>query len=350
MAKNCRKLRKTDLLTILGIIIVSVLLVCFAKGQSNYKLEIISAYGDNEAFHPKVIAFKEKWNGYKYWMSYTPYPKGNSKKENPHIAVSNDLINWKTPEGLTNPLDETDGIPRKRYNSDAHIVYNDDTDILSIYWRFVDYNKVIIYRRDTKDGINWTDKKEVIVCENRHEKDYVSPAIIYENNVYKMWYVDVNNQLTFATSFDGDNWVDEERIYLEYPTGLKTWHLDVIKTNKGYEMLVVAYDKWKNYNDMDLYYTKSSDGIVWDKVRTILKPETKTSNWDNKGMYRSSFIYEDGKYFVYYGATSKSYKRGIGFAYGSDIFNLKTGHINFKKQKDTDKIINEIQSKKEQKL
>lgn len=348
MGKKRGNLKKSDLLTILGIIIVSILLVYLSKEQSNYKLEIISAYGDNEAFHPKVIAFKEKWNGYKYWMSYTPYPKGNSRKENPHIAVSNDLINWKTPKGLINPLDETDGIPRKRYNSDAHIVYNDDTNTLSIYWRLVDFDKVIIYRRDTTDGINWTPKKEVIVIENRHQKDYISPAIIYEDHMYKMWYVDVKNRLTYASSADGDNWIDSERIFLEYPTGLKTWHLDVIKTEKGYEMLVVAYDKWKNYNDMNLYYTKSNDGIVWDKVKVVLKPETKTRNWDNKGIYRSSFIYEDGKYYLYYGATSKTYRRGIGFAYGKDIFNLKTGHINFKKKKETKDFIDEIKPKKQQ--
>ena len=29
--------------------------------NASYKLKLISAYGDNEAYHPKVLNFKEKW-------------------------------------------------------------------------------------------------------------------------------------------------------------------------------------------------------------------------------------------------------------------------------------------------
>ena len=45
--------------------------------NSKYQLNIISEYGDNEAYHPKVLSFENDWNGYKYWMSYTPYPQGD---------------------------------------------------------------------------------------------------------------------------------------------------------------------------------------------------------------------------------------------------------------------------------
>lgn len=85
----------------LKFIIISIILIPLAlylltsldNKSTRYRLNIISSYGDKEAYHPKVIAFKEKWNGYKYWMSFTPYPKGKSAKENPHIVASNDLIN-----------------------------------------------------------------------------------------------------------------------------------------------------------------------------------------------------------------------------------------------------------------
>ena len=36
------------------------------------RLEIISAYGDNNGYHPKVLNFEKPWNGYKYYMAYTP--------------------------------------------------------------------------------------------------------------------------------------------------------------------------------------------------------------------------------------------------------------------------------------
>lgn len=48
------------------------------------KLDIISSYGDDQAFHPKVLNFEKPWNGYRYWMAYTPYPGADQRKENPH--------------------------------------------------------------------------------------------------------------------------------------------------------------------------------------------------------------------------------------------------------------------------
>ena len=63
------------------------------------KLDIISSYGDDQAFHPKVLNFEKPWNGYRYWMAYTPYPGADQRKENPHVCVSNDRIHWKPFEG-----------------------------------------------------------------------------------------------------------------------------------------------------------------------------------------------------------------------------------------------------------
>ena len=176
---------------VVGILIIVLILVwCFVPPNNyncKYKLNIVSPYGDIEAYHPKVINFKDEWNGYKYWMSYTPYPNGDDSKENPCIVASNDLITWKEPAGLVNPIDERidDGEPLQ-YNSDAHLVYNYDLDRLECYWRFVNdvQNEVIIYRRCTKDGVHFSDKEIIIREEDRKNKDYVSPAIEYENGIY----------------------------------------------------------------------------------------------------------------------------------------------------------------------
>lgn len=287
-----------------------------------YKLNIVSFYGDNEAYHPKVLSFPEKWNGYKYWMSYTPYPKGDDSKENPHIAVSNDLINWETKTLLDEPKNHRSGV---RYNSDSHLVYNDVLDQLECYWRYVDdkNNRSIIYRRTTKDGINWKNKEVALLNSPRSKKDCVSPAIIFENNIYKMWYVDKQNTLKYATSTNGINWGNIKKIDISYERNLQTWHLDVIKTSNGYEMLVVAFDKWDNRNDMNLYYTKSIDGFNWQPAKEIIKPTVDTNNWDNKGIYRSSFIYENDNYYVFYSGTNKNYNHGIGVVYGKHIDNLE---------------------------
>ena len=327
-------------------VLIIIFALCFIPSprttyNSKNKLEIVSAYGDNQAYHPKVLAFPNGWNGYKYWMSYTPYPNGEDKKENPHIAVSNDMINWITPNGLKNPLDDGgETVKLKRYNSDSHIVYNPDTNIMYCYWRYVDDidNKSIIYRLESRDGIHWNNKMVTAHSNDRKKKDYVSPAILYENSLYKMWYVDKKGIVRYATSQDGISWIDKNVIDIKYEKKLQTWHLDIISTQKGYEMIVVAFDNWKNHNDMSLYYTSSLDGMQWNEAKEIIKPTTPTKYWDNKGLYRSSFIYENGNYYVFYGGTSKKYTHGIGFMYGKDILHLKRVNTNFKNKKEIEKL------------
>lgn len=344
------KVRRSKKKYIISTILILIFVACFIpnspKYNSMYKLNIVSPYGDDEAYHPKVLNFKEKWNGYKYWMSYTPYPKGDDAKENPCIVASNDLINWKEPKGFTNPLDiPEDTQPQTKYNSDSHIVYNDVLNRLECYWRYVDdiENEAILYRRCTTDGIHWSEKEiSAIVKGRKYNKDYVSPAILFEDGIYKMWYVSKNNNITYETSKDGLHWENSKIIKMEYEEKVKTWHLDVIHTEKGYEMIVVAYENWYKRNDMNLYYTNSQDGINWTTAKVILEPTIDTENWDNKGIYRSSFIYENGKYYVYYGGTSQDMHHGIGFMYGKDIFKLKSTKVDYKDKEQTKKLEQKI--------
>lgn len=294
------------------------------KHNASFKLNLPSAYDDNQPTHPKILYFKDGWNGYKYWLTYSPYPYGNDKYENPHILVSNDLVNFKEPDGFENPLVDTpeEFIHEKIYNSDPHLVYNDDNDTLEIYYRFVDNTKdeVIIYRKTTKDGINWTDSEEILK-EKRSKKDYVSPAIIYDDHMYKMWYVD-KNTVMYEESQDGKTYTNKREIKIRYNnSSLKTWHLDVIKTDIGYEMITVAFSKWEGRANMNLYYTKSSDNEKYELAYPIIKPSN--ISWDNGGLYRSSFIKIKDMYYVYYSAMSKENEKGIGLSYGNNIYDLK---------------------------
>lgn len=317
------------------------------KYNSLNKLNIVSPYGDDEAYHPKVLNFKEKWNGYKYWMSYTPYPQGDDSKENPCIVASNDLINWEHLGDKKTVLDEPkETIKYKKYNSDSHIVYNNDLDRLECYWRYVDdiEGVSIIYRKCTKNGIDWTENEVSYLAKPRKIRDYVSPSIIYDKGTYKMWSETVGNKLIYTTSIDGLNWEKEQILKLDYEDNVKLWHLDVIKNKEKYEMISVAYENWDMRNDMSLYYSKSEDGINWTTSQKILEPTKNTKFWDNKGIYRSSFIYEDGKYYVYYSGTDVDYHHGIGFVYGKDIFNLNKVDVNYKNKRDVNKLVSKIKS------
>lgn len=292
--------------------------------NSPKRLNLESVYGDRQSYHPKVISFEKKWNGYKYWMSYTPYPYADSSKENPHVVASNDGVHFEYPS-KTKVLDEVvDTAKGKRYNSDSHLVYNTDTNELECWWRYVDdvSGDVTLYRRVTTDGINWS-SKEAVITANRKKQDYLSPAIIYEDNIYKIWFVR-KNRVMYTESSDLKNFSKPIDLNIEYEDSVLSWHLDVIHTNKGYEMILVAYSDWEHRMYMNLYYTKSVDNKNYDIAKVILKPTTGTNNWDNSGLYRSSFIYEDGLYKVYYSGQGTNKAKGIGLVSGSSIYDLKT--------------------------
>lgn len=331
-----KKILKQKKYIIIFLMIV-IFLLCFIPNKTHnakYQLNVEGPYGDIQAYHPKVINFSKQWNGYKYWMSYTPYPNGDDSKENPCIAVSNDLINWEIPSANINPLDIPEKtIKGKIYNSDAHLVYNNDLDQLECYWRYTENDSSYLYRRITKDGKNWEKKELVVEAKEKNIEDYISPAIIYEKGIYKMWYVPKSGYITYCESENGLKWKNKREIKLEYASKLETWHLDVVKTNKGYEMLVVAFTNRNNRNDMSLYYSYSTDGFNWSKAETILKPNTKSNNnWDNKGIYRSTFIYEDGLYYVFYSGTDRKYNHGIGMVFGRDLHDLQNNPINYNKE------------------
>ncbi|MBX6361373.1 MAG: hypothetical protein IRZ03_15000, partial [Acidobacterium ailaaui] len=97
--------------------------------------------GSIQAIHPKVLYFPNKFNGYYFWMAYTPYPNGTTGYENPSIAVSQDGFLWMTPNGLTNPITPKPEGNEKVYLSDTHLVYNGTK--LELWYRFADENNMV---------------------------------------------------------------------------------------------------------------------------------------------------------------------------------------------------------------
>lgn len=261
---------------------------------------------DLQACHPSVISFQEPWNGYRYWIAFSPYPGRDDFYENPYVFASNDQIHWEVPDGLENPLDPApeNYEHEKVYNSDPELVYNSDTQELECWWRYVDDIHYItaLYRRKSSDGIHWSEK-ECMTLTGRKSIDYVSFALIYEDHLYKMWSV-AKLKPQYCESVDGKEWSERRAIELELPSTLKVWHLDVIHTEKyGYEMLFVPFDSEQDEfrHHMSLYYAYSSDNKSYSKPLCILKPTGKEDTWDSTGLYRSSLLYDiNGKYYIYY--------------------------------------------------
>ena len=298
---------------------------------SRPKLPLITPDGDDMAYHPSVVKFDSQWNGYKYWIAFTPYPRADETKENPVINVSNDMKTWHVPDGLTNPLDKPDPSDKYHYNSDTHMLYNPTENRLELFWRYIcdDGGKigtVTIFRSVSYDGVTWEPKTVFLFVDDRNVYDYVSPAITLQDNVYRMWYVDVDKKAYYAEIVDG---VIGEPTLLNIPFQgkLVPWHLDVIynKEKNLYEMVVSAYTNRADRQTMSMFYTTSTDNVNWSTPIEIIKPSDEKNKWDSRGMYRACMLYDQGVYYVFFSAHGPNKTEvGVGLLYGSDINNLKS--------------------------
>lgn len=294
-------------------------------------LNLRNAYGNIYNYHPSVFYFEKGWNGYKYWCAYTPYSNSEDYWENPHIEVSNDLKNWSTPKGFSNPLEPVpeNHLPYKVYNSDTELVYNTNTKQLECWWRFFDKpnNRTVLRRKTTKDGVQWSKTEDMLTGE-MGKCDFLSPALLYENGVYRMWSIDQNAgySLDYRESKDGKNWKTVRSIKINYKDKkLRNWHIDLIHTAKGYEALISAFNpkSKEKYRHMDLYYVFSADNISYTTAEKIFSHSESGKAFDNMGLYRSSLLYANGKYYMFYSALNKDIgPAGIGLVSGKDIYTM----------------------------
>lgn len=184
-------------------------------------------------------------------------------------------------------------------------------------------NKAIIYVRKSKDGINWSEKEIFIKTNDRKAQDYVSPSIYYENGIYKIWYV--HRKQLFYMEKSGNNFTEPILLNIAYDNNYHTWHLDIIYNEEKeiYEIITCAYIDVNIRTNMPLFYLYSKDNIVWSKPKMILKPAIRTLKYDSQGLYRSSLLYENGIYYLFYSAHDKYMNTGIGLMYGKKITELK---------------------------
>ena len=285
-----------------------------------------SSISDDQGTHPKVLYFNEGLFGYKFWMAYTPYPKANDMYENPNILVSDDGVTWVEPNGFINPLEAIPENYKKTiiYNSDTHLVYNYTTKELECWWRFVndENGNLTIYRKVTKDGINWSPKQEIIT-DIRKQRDILCPAIIYENNVYKIWYVDSRYRVSYIKSKDLKNWSEPVIININYnDKDIRNWHLDVINDEGKYIMVICSFIKDSPRTRMNLYYSISENETEFEEAKLLLTPTTSSNKWDSKGLYRSSIVKVNNDYYLYYSAIATNEERGIGLIKARSIEEL----------------------------
>ena len=267
-------------------------------------IAILNPYNNIQNVHPKVIYDKDEIFGHAYWMAYTPYDFGRVAHENPCIAYSDDGYNFTTID--QSPIDDNIDIENSCYNSDAHLLYNYNTNTLECYYRYVlkstssglDHDSEIIYRMASIDGINWDDKQ--IAYQSDKGSAVLSPAVLYDynENKYKIWCIG-SEKIIYFESQTGLNWqVAKDYFTLDFNyNGINNtaWHLDVEYINGQYIMLIMTKgDQWI------LYQSESADGLNWSTPHAIITPIPYTLQ---NAIYRSCIIKVNNYlYRIYYSA------------------------------------------------
>lgn len=289
-------------------------------GTVNLNIETYLA-GKNQPTHPSVVAFDDKWNGYTYWMSYTPYPQANGEEENPSIAVSNDLYEWKTPEGMLNPIadNEETGCDELK---DSHILYRNDLKRLEVWYlgRLSeklggDGKQLLLFRKYSYDGVNWSD------FEVMTEVKYLSPSISWDGEKYQMWGIgyggyNTEGTIVYQESIDGITWTKPVQCEIGgQSTGIKIWHGAVSKDEDAYKLVYIETGS----DSQTIKYCESTDGIHFTKEKSIVENDN-TTLWNR--LYRPYLLKENGEYYVFYGVITKANEWYISMSHGEDINSL----------------------------
>jgi uncharacterized protein YjdB len=264
-------------------------------------LDIPTYEGSGQCTHPGVVYFANGWNGYKYWMTYTPYPNSQDMYENPSICASNDGINWVTPNGLDNPLADR---PAVGHNCDGELIYNSKKNQLMMYWVETDDATINWVKLVTStNGVDWTSPKAVIT-DTRDCYSILSPTIDYnaDAGVYYMWSMNASPDDSAAgqqyfierrQSTDGLTWTSPTKIQNFGQINTEIWHLSIryIPSVKEYWAFVAAYPEGNVQAATEEYFLKSTDGLNWTSYpnKTVLPTN---SGWDSFRIYRSSFVYD----------------------------------------------------------
>jgi hypothetical protein len=250
-----------------------------------WPLEIPTYDGDPSVGHPSVVFVPQGWNGYRYWMAFTPFP--DDGRENPSIVVSQDGVRWRAPDGAMNPVVSAEEVRRAgyRYNSDPELVLTADGQMLLYYRPFLGPGNEAIFCKYSRDGVEWSNGRMVLANRAvRYPAGLLSPAVeVATDGVLMMWTV---NGLTLGRrvierriSLDGLQWSPPERCVV--PGGVNPWHIDVAPAGGGYHMLVSDRTR--------LFYWTSEDGRTWTGRRRKAVGRSGTAH-DARGHYRSTFV------------------------------------------------------------
>ena len=329
IGRNKKIFRCLVMVFLISLMLLNVI-QCYAAtdstvGRVRLNIETYLA-GQNQPTHPAVVAFDDEWNGYKYWMVYTPYPESDGEEENPSIAVSNDLYKWETPYGTVNPIADNEETGCNELK-DAHILYRKDLDRLEVWYLGRvsenlggDGTSLMLFRKVSSDGITWSDY-EII-----DKYNYVSPTVLWDGNKYRMWSIgfsalSTGGTLAYQESEDGKTWTAPKLCNIEGNSSeLKLWH-GAVSYDQSEGKYIFVYIQ-SSGSSQTIESCVSEDAINFSQVQTIVRNDDQTI-WDR--FYRPFLLIDSKseKYHLFYGVITKENKWYISYSHGDSLSTLK---------------------------
>ncbi|QDU34265.1 hypothetical protein KS4_23320 [Poriferisphaera corsica] len=189
--------------------------------------------------HPSVVDFGQAWNGYRYWMTATPFDVSGDDYEDGFVFVSNDGASWTAfdVDGGGNS-NITSIFPNQinRFHSD-HRLLIDDNKLVCYYRRNatdLPGKKETILRIESSDGQNWSAPVECITSDD-NPTHYMSPSVIKRGENDWLMFVsrldvsdDAQTRVVRLVSSDGVNWSEQGFVGMALPDFVNgPWHNDV---------------------------------------------------------------------------------------------------------------------------
>lgn len=216
----------------------------------------------NAPVHPAVLYFPSGWNGYNYWMAYTPYPGANSDYENPTVAASQDGETWEA-RGRQPLVDK----PANGYNADTHLFMSPDG--LTMYLAFRERllsNANNLKVMHTTDGVNWS-SPVTILSGAFGTQDFGSPSIWWNGTGWTLISHNLDAAAPWpiqrrisATADVYGSWGTASTVTFAAASGRAWWHSYIMQLPSGQVVGLFQDNNSSSGASGFLYWAESADG------------------------------------------------------------------------------------------
>jgi hypothetical protein len=262
-------------------------------------LTLTTPDGFGETVQPCVVDHGSDWNGYRYWMTDTPYHLSDDQYERPCVWASADGVTWVVPAGGSNPVMD------EQKHADPSLFF--DNDIL--YLTYIKANggadHLKVGMKYTSDGINWS-AEIIIATPSVDNTTHECPSLTKVGSTYYLYYTvevpdSTNVRRKSCATIDG-LYTNYEVVNMAPYLGdfdYLWYHINIFKVG-NYHWLFASIKKASTSGiQLFAFIGKSSDGINF--VRNPDAIPSLNSIWGN--VYRASVVNIGSQIVFYWGGS-----------------------------------------------